>query len=99
KGFCSCLETIGAAKWTTATYFLFVRFPQDHMFMKPEVTQAAARICNFELSYKAELNWTTYKKLLDFSRYLFSELAINNLPPIDLIDVQSFIFCTGEFNS
>jgi hypothetical protein len=96
--FSDCLEALGAAKWTTATYFLFVRFPQDHMFMKPEVTQEAAKVCNFDLSYKAELNWATYEKLMAFSRYLFHELTANGLPPVDMIDVQSFIWCTGEFN-
>jgi hypothetical protein len=97
--FRDCLEALGAAKWTTATYFLFVRFPQDHMFMKPEVTQEAAKVCNLELSYKAELNWATNEKLMAFSRYLFRELTTNGLPPVDMIDVQSFIWCTGESNA
>jgi hypothetical protein len=96
--FCGCLAMLGAAKWTTATYFPFIRYPQEHIFLKPEFTQEAAEICGFELNYKSDLNWATYSKLLEFSRYLFKELTANNLPPVDMIDVQSFIWCTRSSN-
>jgi hypothetical protein len=92
--FCRVLEEIGASKWTVATYFLFIFAPQDHMFMKPLVTIRAAEICAFELNYKPQPNWITYSKLLIFAKYLKEELK--ELKPRDMIDVQSFIWCTGE---
>lgn len=89
--FARFLESIDAAKWTTATYFLFVVHPQKHMFIKPTVTQYAAELSAFEINYRPQLNWLTYKSVLDFSGYLFSELS--ELKPRDMIDVQSFMWC------
>jgi hypothetical protein len=92
--FCAALGEIGSAKWTVATYFPFIMYPAEYMFMKPVVTSKAADICAFELNYKPELNWLTYDKLLTFSQYLKKELS--DLRPRDMIDIQSFIWCTGE---
>ena len=64
------------------------------MFLKPEVTKTGAEICGFELNYRTEPNWLTYSKLLEFSQYLFKSLS--ELKPRDMIDVQSFIWCTAE---
>jgi hypothetical protein len=89
--FCGVLEEIRAAKWTTATYFLFIRLPEQFMFVKPTITQNAAEITAFGINYRAELNWLTYKCVLEFSEYLMSELE--NLKPRDMIDVQSFMWC------
>lgn len=94
--FSDCLMDINAAKWTIATYFLFMTFPRDHMFLKPTVTQKAAEVCAFELNYRPELNWLTYQKLLEFSKYLFDELS--SLKPKDMIDIQSFIWCTARID-
>jgi hypothetical protein len=101
NAFSDCLMNINAAKWTIATYFLFMAFPNDHMFLKPAVTQEAAEICGFELNYRSELNWLTYHKLLEFSQYLFKELSdleLSDLKPRDMIDVQSFIWCTARIS-
>lgn len=92
--FSDCLLEIGAATWTTQTYFLFITFPEKHMFLKPRVTQKAADICGFELNYRSESDWLTYAKLLEFSRYLFTSLA--DLKPRDMIDIQSFIWCAAK---
>jgi uncharacterized protein DUF3553 len=50
NAFSDCLMEINAAKWTIATYFLFITFPDKHMFLKPTVTQEAVEICSFELN-------------------------------------------------
>lgn len=92
--FANCLLDIGAAKWTIATYYLFIADPQTQMFLKPTVTQEAADVCAFELNYRPELNWLTYKSVLEFSKYLMKELA--DLKPKDMIDVQSFIWCIAQ---
>jgi hypothetical protein len=90
--FCDVLSDIGAPNWTTATYFPFIMYPDKYMFMKPRVTIAAAEICDFELNYKPQLNWLTYKSLLTFAAELKERLR--ELKPRDFIDVQSFIWCT-----
>ena len=92
-GFANVLEEIDSAKWTIATYFPYITFPREHMFLKPKVTQQAAELCGFEISYQSILNWKTYDRLLAFSRWLFEELTRQGLKPRDMIDVQSFIWC------
>ena len=47
--FAGLLGDIDAARWTTATYFPFVLFPNEFMFVKPTVTQNAAALCRFEI--------------------------------------------------
>ena len=85
------LEGIDAAKWTIATYFLFIVYPDQYMFLKPTVTQNAADISGFEINYRPGLNWYTYKSVLSFANYLKAELV--ELAPRDMIDVQSFMWC------
>jgi len=94
--FSDSLMEMNAAKWTIATYFLFITFPDRHIFLKPEVTQKAAEVCGFELNYRSEPNWLTYSKLLEFSQHLFKSLV--ELKPRDMIDVQSFIWCTARID-
>lgn len=89
--FAAVLEDIDSAKWTTATYFMFFVHPDKYMFVKPTITQHAAELCGFELNYKPQLNWLTYKSVLALSEYLFS--ALSELKPRDMIDVQSFLWC------
>lgn len=89
--FTKVLENIDAAKWTTASYFLFIVHPSKYMFVKPTITQYSSELCGFEVNYKPQLNWLTYKSILSFSEYLFSEIA--ELKPRDMIDVQSFMWC------
>ena len=88
------LEEIGAAKWTVATYFLFIMYPEQHIFLKPVVTQNAAETSGFEISYRPALNWHTYKSVLRFANYLKAELV--ELSPRDMIDVQSFMWCIAQ---
>jgi len=94
--FSKFLENIDAAKWTTASYFLFILQPDKYMFVKPTIAQHSSELCGFEINYKPQLNWTTYKLILDFSIYLFSELS--ELEPKDMIDVQSFMWCIAPGN-
>lgn len=95
-GFATCIEAINASKWTIQTYFPFITFPDDYMFMKPTVTQEAADAFAFELNYKSELNWLSYETLMKFSRYVGNELATyeDYLRPRDMIDIQGFIWCS-----
>jgi len=85
------LESIGAAKWTIATYFLFIVYPEEYVFLKPTVTQNAADVSGFAINYRPGLNWLTYASVLAFANYLKTELV--GLSPRDMIDVQSFMWC------
>ena len=87
---------IGAkvGKWTVATYFPFLLHPDEHMFLKPEVTQKAADAYGVALAYDAQPNWTTYANLLAFSQRVREELA--PLSPADMFDVQSFLWVAGN---
>lgn len=93
EGFAACLGALGAAKWTTATYFQFLAYPAEHMFMKPQAAQQAASLTKFELNYRPEPNWLTYSRLLAFADYLRDELTQMGMPPRDMIDVQTFMWC------
>lgn len=85
------LEGISAAKWTIATYFLFIVHPEEYVFLKPTITQNVAAISGFEIHYRADVNWRTYASVLAFAKYLKAELV--KLSPRDMIDVQSFMWC------
>lgn len=91
--FSTVLGLVGAGKWTLATYFLFVFYPDKHMFVKPKLMQQSADICRFELNYKAQLNWLTYESVLSFAGYVSSELS--ELNPKDMMDVKGFIWHTA----
>jgi len=96
--FANTLKKIKANKWTIQTYFPYLYNPEKHLFMKPLITQKAANSINFNLNYKPQLNWTTYKSLLTFGNHFKKELATygDNLTPKDMIDVQSFFWCIAN---
>jgi hypothetical protein len=89
--FADMLEHIGAAKWTTVSYFPFLIHPDEFIFIKPTNTINAAEVCGYQIHYKAQLNWPTFRSILEFSQYL--KTAIAELKPRDMIDVQSFMWC------
>jgi hypothetical protein len=94
--FARTLEKIKAAKWTTLSYFLFIVFPDKYIFIKPIVTQLAAEMSAFEINYRPDLNWKTYRSVLDFSEYFRTELE--DFKPRDMIDIQSFMWGLGPSN-
>ena len=83
-------------KWPAMTIFPFLALPAQHLFMKPEVTKKSAHRLAFSLNYKSTPNWLTYSCLMNLGVLLMTELA--DLGPRDMIDVQSFIFVTGQNN-
>ena len=89
------LAAIGADKWTIATYFLFIVYPDKYMFVKPTITQTAADMNAYPIAYTPSLNWNTYNKILKFSEYL--KQGIHKLEPKDMIDVQSFMWCIIQY--
>ena len=94
RRFAFVLREIGAAKWTVATYFPYLMYPDRYQFIKPTYTKNAARICGFDIKYTPKPSWQTYERMLAFSNYLRSELAV--LKPRDNIDVQSFMWAIAQ---
>jgi hypothetical protein len=94
KHFAAMLAAIGAAKWTLATTFSFLRYPDEHMVMRPAVTQQAAARCRFQLDYRPELDRRTYGRLLAFARVLRETLG--SLGPADHFDVQGIVGFLAE---
>ena len=96
QGWIRTLVSIGADKWPTASYFLFIVHPDKYMFIKPTIIQAVADMSSFPIAYTPSLNWNTYNKILKFSEYL--KQRIHELEPKDMIDVQSFMWCIMRFD-
>lgn len=86
-----------SAKWTVATYLPFLWKPEEHMFLKPEVTKDfAARVGHrFAVDYQARLGADVYASLLDLVATTSRE--IRDLRPRDGIDLQSFIWVVGGY--
>jgi hypothetical protein len=80
--------------WPLLTVFGFLAQPRRHMFLKPNVTRAAARAYGFEFTYASRPTWETYASLLDFAGMVRRDLA--DLSPRDMIDAQSFIWVQGS---
>jgi hypothetical protein len=80
--------------WPLTTVFGFIAAPQVHMFLKPNVTRAAARAYGFEFPYQSRPAWGTYQALLDFAALVRKDTK--DLGPRDMIDAQSFIWVQGS---
>jgi hypothetical protein len=80
--------------WPNATIFGFIACPREHLYLKPRVTQAAARAYNFDLDYRSKPAWRTYASVLDFAHTIRRDVA--DLRPRDMIDIQSFIWVLGS---
>lgn len=80
--------------WPLQTVFGFLANPQEHIFLKPRVTQVAADKYHYEFLYKSKPNWETYQSLLGFAEQVRTDNA--DLKPQDLIDLQSFLWVMGS---
>ena len=80
--------------WPLVTVFGFIAQPDRHIFLKPNVTRAAARAYGFDFLYQSRPSWETYASLLDFAALVRRDLA--DLKPRDMIDIQSFLWVQGS---
>jgi hypothetical protein len=80
--------------WPLQTVFGFIANPQEHIFLKPRVTQTAAEKYHFNFQYRSKPTWDTYKSLLDFAGQVRRDN--NDLNPQDYIDLQSFMWVMGS---
>jgi hypothetical protein len=69
--------------------FGFLGNPDEHIFLKPRVTQAAAEKYQYDFVYRSKPNWETYQSMLNFAEQVRHDLA--DLKPQNYIDLQSFI--------
>ena len=83
------------ARWPATTILPFLARPDCFMFLKPEATKECAELLGFELNYRTDPNWFTYKKLLEMCEILREHLK--PLKPRDMIDLQSFIWVVWKF--
>ena len=80
--------------WPLVTVFGFLANPQEHIFLKPRVTQVAAEKYGFDFEYKSKPNWNTYQGLIQFAEQIRKD--VKDLAPHDYIDLQSFIWVMGS---
>jgi hypothetical protein len=80
--------------WPLVTVFGFIAQPEVHIFLKPNVTRAAARAYGFDFQYKSRPSWETYASLLEFAEAIRRDLR--DLRPRDMIDLQSFMWVQGS---
>ncbi len=80
--------------WPLVTVFGFIARPEEHIFLKPNVTRVAAREYGFAFDYRSKPNWQTYESLLSFAAQVERDNA--DLEPRDMIDLQSFIWVQGS---
>lgn len=80
--------------WPVVTVFGFIAVPGEHIFLKPNVTRAAAREYGYPFEYRSRPEWITYANFLDFASVVRRDLR--DLKPRDMIDIQSFLWVQGS---
>ena len=80
--------------WPVVTVFGFIAEPEEHIFLKPNVTRAAAKEYGFDFHYTSAVQWDTYASYLAFAEQVRTDLA--SMKPRDMIDIQSFIWVQGS---
>lgn len=80
--------------WPLVTVFGFIAQPKEHIFLKPNVTRAAAAEYGYDFQYQSRPNWETYASYLAFAALVRRDLE--DLRPRDMIDIQSFLWIQGS---
>ena len=80
--------------WPLVTVFGFIAQPRTHIFLKPNVTRAAAREYEYDFQYRSRPSWEVYANLLDFAETVRRDQR--GLRPRDMIDIQSFLWVQGS---
>ena len=80
--------------WPLVTVWGFIAQPNEHIFLKPNVTRIAAQKYGFDFRYQSKPTWETYASLLAFAETVRRD--VRDLRPRDMIDIQSFIWVQGS---
>ena len=96
---CSAVEALPRKQtrvltWPLVTIFGFIAQPDEHIFLKPNVTQIAARQYGYDFVYTSRPSWEGYASLLGFADTIRQDLS--DIRPRDKIDIQSFIWVQGS---
>jgi len=76
------------------TVFPFIANPDEHIFLKPNVTKVAAVAYGYDFHYNSRPSWEVYSQLLGFASTIRKDLI--DLQPKDMIDIQSFMWVIGS---
>ena len=87
--FAAALDEIGVCRWSLATFFGFVRAPEQHAFLRVGETPLAAAALRVDIAFRPDVNGDTYARLLVLLRALASEIA--ELEPADGFDVYALL--------
>lgn len=88
--FCKVLASLDLAKWTYASYFNFLAFPDTCMFVKPTMLKKCLEISNHWMTYESTPSGKKYGEILAYTQWLFNR--IQELKPRDMIDLHSFMW-------
>lgn len=77
-------------KWTLPTYFLFLYYPEDEIFIKPSVTKWFLDFVDSKVRYSSKPSLDMYKAFRDYAYQIRDELS--NLGATTMIDIQSLIY-------
>jgi hypothetical protein len=80
--------------WPLHTVFGMIARPDEHIFLKPRVTQLAAKEYGWDFEYTSKPSWHTYENLIAFANQVRTDTA--DLEPKDYIDLQGFIWVMGS---
>lgn len=99
----------GGAKadtWTAATWMPFIADPSRHIVVKPTIVRAFASMLAYEVHYRSDVNYKTYRAVASMALALQKVLQRSDMnisgKALDLIDVQSFMWTVeryGNFNA
>ena len=96
-GMTAAIQPHGRPSWPLLTYLPHLWRPDEHMFLKPEVTVDFARRIGhrFQFDYSSDLSASVYESLMDLVRQTRTALA--PLEPAGGLDIQSFIWVVGGY--
>lgn len=88
--------------WTTLSWLPFIASPQSHVFVKPTIMRTFASLLPFDLRYRSELNYETYRRSVRMATQLRNMLQVSDLNvsrrQLDMIDVQSFMWVVIRYS-
>lgn len=97
EAFSSLMEELSVPKWPICTFWRWIVFPNQEVFVKPESVKSAADAWSYDLGYSPGPSWAVYLRIRDFCHHVREELV--DLEPRDFIDVQTFMWlCTWYRN-
>ena len=80
--------------WPFVSYFHFMMWPEEYVFVKPTPLKKAAELVGFDLHYRSQPNSETYQRVQEFYQALWPEAQRHGAR--NMIDVQTLIHVAGE---